>query len=82
MTNLSDDEKKFVNELTIRVINNEPIDEIGRWVRNLPDHIQVLMVETLDEMNKNLDRILKSPNKDELIAELLKNKGEINETNG
>ena len=76
---MTDEEKKFVNELTIKVINNEPVEKIEKWVRNLPDNIQVLMVETIDVMNKNLDMILKSPNQKEIISKLLK--GELDETN-
>lgn len=76
---MTDEEKKFVNELTIKVINNEPVEKIENWVRNLPDNIQVLMVETIDVMNKNLDMILKSPNQKEIISKLLK--GELDETN-
>ena len=75
---LSDEEKKLINELTVKIINDVPTQEISDWLRTFPDDIQILMVEAVDVMNKNLDMILKSPNQKELIAKLLK--GELNET--
>jgi hypothetical protein len=75
----SDEEKKFINELTIKLINDVPVKEIEEWIKELPDNVQVLMVETVDIMCKNLDMILKSPNQKELVNKLLK--GELSETN-
>ena len=75
---ISEEEKKFINELTIKLINDEPVKEVERWVRTLPDHIQVILVEAVDVMCKNLNMIMKSDNQKELVAKLLK--GELNET--
>ena len=76
---ISKEEKKFINELTIKLINDEPVKEVEEWVRTLPDHIQVILVEAVDVMCKNLDMIMKSSNQKELVAKLLR--GELNETN-
>ena len=76
---ISKEEKKFINELTIKLINDVPVKEVEEWVRTLPDHIQVILVEAVDVMCKNLDMIMKSSNQKELVAKLLR--GELNETN-
>lgn len=73
---LSSEEKGFINELTIKLINDIPTKEVEEWVRTLPDHVQVILVESVDVMCKNLDMILKSPNQKEMITKLLK--GELN----
>lgn len=75
---LSPEEKKLINQLTIKIINDVPTQEISAWIQSFSDDIQVLMVEAVDVMNKNLDMVLKSPNQKELIAKLLK--GELDET--
>ena len=76
---ISKEEKKFINELTIKLINDVPVKEVEEWVRTLPDHIQVILVEAVDVMCKNLNMIMKSDNQKELVAKLLR--GELNETN-
>lgn len=75
---ISEEEKGFINELTVKLINDVPVKEVEDWIRTLPDRIQIILVETVDVMNKNLDMILKSPNQKELVGKLLK--GELNET--
>ncbi len=72
---ISEEEKGFINELTIKLINDVPVEEVDKWIRTLPDRIQIILVEAVDVMNKNLDMILKSPNQKELVSKLLK--GEI-----
>lgn len=76
---LSSEEKGYINELTIKLINDVPVKEVDKWVQSLPDHVQVIIVEAVDIMCKNLDIILKSTNQKEVIAKLLK--GEYHETN-
>jgi hypothetical protein len=76
---LTPEEKKIINELTIKIINAVPIKEIDDWIRTFPDNMQVLIVESVDVMIKNLDKILKGSDQKELIAKLLK--GEFHETN-
>jgi hypothetical protein len=75
---ISEEEKKYINELTIKLINDVPVKEVEKWVRTLPEHTQVILVEAVDVMNKNLDMIIKSSNQKEMISKLLK--GELNET--
>ena len=75
---ISEEEKGFINELTIKLINDVPVKEVEEWVRSLPDHVQIILVEAVDVMCKNLDMIIKSSNQKELVAKLLK--GEINDS--
>lgn len=76
---LTNEEINLINELTIKLINDVPVKEVEEWIRSFPDRIQIILVESVDVMNKNLDMILKSPNQKELVSKLLK--GELNETN-
>lgn len=71
---LSEEERKIINELTLKLTKNTPIQEVDDWIKTLPESMQIIIVEALDVMNKNLDKILKSPNKSQLIQQILENK--------
>lgn len=72
MRELAPEERKVINELTLKLSSNIPVKEIDEWVKSLPDNLQIIVVESLDVMNKNFDKLLKHPKKDLLIQQLLK----------
>jgi len=70
----SEEEKKIIMELVTKITTNEVVDKIFSWIQTFSDEIQIILMESIDVMIKNLDSISKHPNKDRIVSELLKQK--------